>query len=99
MSILTVILLIVFLVYGLQNAATQNSPEDVTSVTFYWIAPPQPQDIAEYNALPDRITFWYVQSPYVIWIIHDVQLRVLLSISLLNGNLKINGYKNFTIER
>ena len=48
-------------VYGLQNAATQNSPADVTSVTFYWIAPPQPQNITEYNALPDHITFWYVQ--------------------------------------
>ena len=28
-----------------------------------------------------------------------VQLRVLLSISLLYGSLKINGYKSFTIER
>lgn len=43
---------------SLQNAATQNEPVDVGSVTLYWKAPPEPEDISQYHTLPGSVTFW-----------------------------------------
>ena len=41
-----------------QNAATQNEPQDVTSVDLYWRAPLPPNTAAEYQQLPLEIKFW-----------------------------------------
>jgi len=41
-----------------QNAATQNEPQDVTSVDLYWKAPLPPNTTAEYQQLPLEIKFW-----------------------------------------
>ena len=41
-----------------QNAATQNSPADLTSLDLYWRAPPNPDSPQEYQQLPQQIQFW-----------------------------------------
>ena len=41
-----------------QNAATQNSPDDLTSLDLYWRAPPNPDSPEEYRQLPQQIQFW-----------------------------------------
>jgi len=42
------------------NAATQNEPQDVTSIDLYWKAPLPPNTTAEYQQLPLEIKFWFV---------------------------------------
>ena len=41
-----------------QNAATQNSPRDLSSIDLYWRAPPPPISSEEYLQLPQWIQFW-----------------------------------------
>ena len=43
-----------------QNAATQNAPDDLTSLDLYWRAPPNPDSPEEYQELPQWIQFWWI---------------------------------------
>ena len=41
-----------------QNAATQNAPDDLTTLDLYWRAPPNPNSLEGYQELPQWIQFW-----------------------------------------